>query len=140
MHSILAAAGQPLPRPLPPHNSSERGATPRVDLLKYRKPGRKRFPIWFPILLFNHFLHSSHTHSYKTSVCSCVLRQLYQKCVLWRYPPTGEHMEVVYHVLPIEIMPGDRQETECFLVLLPRQTSPLTAYACRLYSLHYDRI
>src|SRR5438552_7525367 len=55
MHSILAAAGQPLPRPLPPHNSSERGATPPSAMGKYRKPGRKRFPIWFPTL--RHTLH-----------------------------------------------------------------------------------
>src|SRR5437867_2181011 len=42
--------------------------------------------------LFNHFLHSSHTHCYKTSLCSFALRQLCRKCVLWRHPPTGEHM------------------------------------------------
>src|SRR5205807_8596221 len=102
MYAILAAASQPLPRPLPPHNSSERGATPPLAMGKYRKPCRKRFPVWFPILIFNHFLHFSHTHCYKTSLCSFALRQLYRKCVLWRDPPTGEHMEVVYHVLRIE--------------------------------------
>ena len=55
MYSILAAAGQPLPRPLPPHNSSERGATPPSAMGKYRKPDRKRFPMWFPTL--RHALH-----------------------------------------------------------------------------------
>ena len=49
-------------------------------------------------------------------------------------PPTGEHMEVVYHVLHIERMPGDRQETQCFLVLLPRQNSPLKTNARTLSS------
>jgi hypothetical protein len=70
-------------------------------------------------------LHSFHTATKLSYDMLISLRRLYRKCVLWRYPPTGEHMEVVYHVLPIEIMPGNRQETRRFLVFLPRQTSAL---------------
>src|SRR6266566_9998183 len=91
-------------------------------------------PFCYSYLLFTELTNAC----YKSFLCSFALRQLCRKCVLWPHPPTGEHMEVVYHVLLLELMPGDRQEMKCFLVLLPRQNSPLTASACRLYSTHYD--
>src|SRR2546423_1383341 len=49
MHSILAAAGQPLPRPISPLTTPLREEQLHAfHVGKYRKPDRKRFPIWFP--------------------------------------------------------------------------------------------